>query len=200
MQKTESKTRQAIAELAARYIAEDGLLTYHAAKRKAADQLGCHTKKYLPTNIEIEQSVINYRNLFQNTFQPQDLLKLRQTAIDVMHLCEQFQPRLVGAVLAGTAGNNSEVVIHLFSGNPEAVSIHLLENNIPHKTSEKKIRIDDKNTVPFPSYSFFAGTTPVVLIVFPEKNSRQAPVCPIEGKPMKRASIKKVQSLLQQTD
>lgn len=200
MQKEESKTRQAIAELAARYIAEDGLLTYHAAKRKAADQLGYYMKKHLPTNIEIERSVINYQNLFQNTFQPRSLLKLRQTAYDVMQLCEQFNPRLVGSVLAGTAGNHSEVIIHLFSDNPEAVSIHLLENNIPFKTSEKKIRTADKSMMSFPAYCFFAGRTPVVLVVFPDKHFKQAPICPIEGKQMKRADIRKVKFLLEQTE
>ena len=102
MQKTIPRTRQAIAELAAQYIAEDGLITYHAAKRKAADQLG-FKQKDLPTNIEIERAVISYQNLFQNSFQPEELFKLRRTAIDVMNLFEKFDPRLAGPVLAGTA-------------------------------------------------------------------------------------------------
>ena len=170
MQKTILRTRQAIAELAAQYIAEDGLITYHAAKRKAADQLG-FKQKDLPTNIEIERAVISYQNLFQNSFQPEELFKLRTTAIDV----------------------------HLFSDNPEAISDRLMENSIPYKNSERRIRTTDKNTIILPAYCFLAGHMSVVLIIFPEKQFKQMPVCPIDEKPMKRANIKKLQSLIQES-
>ena len=198
MQKTETKARQAIAELAARYIAEDGLITYHTAKRKAADKLDYNKKKDLPKNIDIERSVITYQNLYQSSFQPQALCNLRGLAIDIMGQFKRFNPRLVGPVLAGTASHHSEIIVHRFSDNPEAISIQLQENNIPHEMSEKRIRTADKNIVPFPSSSFFAGHIPVVLIIFPEKYLKQAPLCPIDEKPMKRANIKKVQSLLQE--
>jgi hypothetical protein len=196
MHKTETKIRQAIAELAARYIAEGGLITYHAAKRKAADQLGYYNNKELPKNIEIERAVINYLHLYQSSFQPQALSKLRGLAIDIMIQFERFNPRLVGSVLAGTAGNLSEIIIHLFSDNPDTIIIQLQEDNIPYEMSEKKIRTADKDSIPFPSCSFFAGGTPLILIIFPEKYLKQAPLCPIDEKPMQRANIKKVQSLL----
>ncbi len=197
MQKTIPRTRQAIADLAAQYIAKDGLITYHAAKRKAADQLG-FKQKDLPTNIEIERAVISYQNLFQNSFQPEELFKLRTTAIDVMNLFEKFDPRLAGSVLAGTAGKQSEIIVHLFSDNPEAISTQLMENNIPYKNSERRIRTTDKNTIIFPAYCFMAGHMSVVLILFPEKQLKQAPICPVDEKPMKRANIKKVRSLIQE--
>ena len=198
MQKTIPRTKQAIAELAAQYIAEDGLITYHAAKRKAADQLG-FKQKDLPTNIEIERAVISYQNLFQNSFQPEELFKLRTTAIDVMNLFEKFDPRLAGPVLAGTAGKQSEIIVHLFSDNPEAISARLMENSIPYKNSERRIRTTDKNTIIFPAYCFLAGHMSIVLIIFPEKQFKQTPVCPIDEKPMKRANIKKLQSLIQES-
>jgi hypothetical protein len=198
MQKIVTRTRQTIAELAAQYIAEDGLISYHTAKRKAADQLG-FKQKDLPTNIEIERAVISYQNLFQNSFQPEELFKLRTTAIDVMNLFEKFSPRLAGSVLAGTAGSQSEIIVHLFSENPEAIGVRLMENNIPYKNSERRIRTTDKNTVTFPAYCFLAGHKSVVLILFPEKHLKQAPVCPIDEKPMKRANIKKLQALIQKS-
>lgn len=197
MQKSETKKKQAITELAARYIAEDGLITYHTAKRKAADKLGYNKNKDLPKNIEIERSVITYQNLYQSSSQPQTLFKLRELALDIMNQFECFNPRLVGPVLAGTAGNHSEVIVHLFSDNPEAISILLQENNIPYEMSEKRIRTADKDSISFPSTSFFAGHIPIVLIIFPEKYIKQAPLCPIDEKPMKRANIKKIKSLLQ---
>ena len=199
MQKTEVKTRQAITELAARFIAEDGLITYHAAKRKAADHLGYNKRKDLPTNIEVERSVVSYQNLFQNACQPQALYKLRLKAVEIMNLFESFNPRLVGSVLAGTAGSHSEIIVHLFSDNPERISILLLDNNIPHEPGEKRTRTADKKTTAFPAFCFFAGDMPVVLIIFPEKDVKHAPVCPINGKLMKRANVTKVKALLQET-
>ena len=198
MQKTVTKTRRAIAELAAQYIAENGLISYQDAKRKAADQL-CLKQKDLPTNIEIERAVITYQNLFQNSFQPEELFKLRTTAIDVMTLFEHFDPRLVGPVLTGTAGRQSEIIVHLFSDNLEAIGAKLMENNIPYKNSERRVRTAGKNTVTFPAHCFLAGNTSVVLVLFPEKHVRQAPICPIDEKPMKRAHIQKVQSLIQES-
>ncbi len=198
MQKIVNRTRKAIAELAAQYIAEDGLISYHAAKRKAADQPGFKQKE-LPTNIEIECAVIDYQQLFQNSYQPEELFKLRTTAVDVMNLFEHFDPRLAGPVLAGTAGRQSEIIVHLFSDNPEAISTRLMENDIPYKNSERRIRTGDKNTVTFPAYCFLAGHMSVVLILFPEKQLKQTPVCPIDEKPMKRANIKKLQSLIQES-
>ena len=151
MQKIEIKTRQAITELAARFIAEDGLITYHAAKRKAADRLGYNKRKDLPTNSEIERSVVSYQNLFQNTCQPQALFELRCKAVDIMNLFKRFNPRLAGSVLAGTAGNHSEIIVHLFSDNPETISIQLLDNNIPHEPGERRTRTADKKTIAFPA-------------------------------------------------
>ena len=78
-----------------------------------------------------------------------------------MNQFECFNPRLVGPVLAGTAGNHSEVIVHLFSDNPEAISILLQENNIPYEMSEKRIRNADKDSISFPSTSFFAGHIPI---------------------------------------
>jgi hypothetical protein len=197
MQKNVSRTRQAIAELAAQYISENGLISYYAAKRKAAYQLG-FKQKDLPTNIEIERALITYQNLFQGSFQPDELFKLRATAVDVMSLFEHFDPRLAGSVLAGTAGCQSEIIVHLFSDNPEAISSLLMENDIPYKNSERKIRTADKNPETFPAYCFLAGAMSIVLILFPEKQLKQPPICPINEKPMKRANIKKVQSLIQE--
>ena len=57
---------------------------------------------------------MNYQHLYQSSFQPQALSRLRGLAIDLMSQFEQFSPRLVGSALAGTAGNHSEIIIHLF--------------------------------------------------------------------------------------
>ena len=48
----------------------------------------------------------------------------------------------------------------------------------------------------YPAYHFIAKEVPVTLIVFPEKALHHAPISPVDGRPMQRANVNSVQSLL----
>jgi hypothetical protein len=54
----ESRTRQRLAEEAARIILEEGVRDYGLAKRKAADHLGMTGRPELPTNTEVETALL----------------------------------------------------------------------------------------------------------------------------------------------
>ena len=130
--------RAEIAALAARMIAEDGA-DYASAKRKAAKQLlGNHKVKgdVLPDNAQIEQEVREYNELFFGDTQPQRLLHLRQLALELMEELERYCPYLVGAVLNGTAGNHSDIHLHLFADNTKEVAIYLLNKDVQFEVSE----------------------------------------------------------------
>ncbi|MCA1791829.1 MAG: hypothetical protein LC667_18860, partial [Thioalkalivibrio sp.] len=60
----ESRTRQRLAEEAARIILEEGVRDYGQAKRKAADHLGITGRPELPTNTEIETALLERNRLF----------------------------------------------------------------------------------------------------------------------------------------
>ena len=130
--------RAEIAALAARMIAEDGA-DYASAKRKAAKQLlGNHKVKgdVLPDNAQIEQEVREYNELFFGDTQPQRLLHLRQLALELMEELERYSPYLVGTVLNGTAGNHSDIHLHLFADNTKEVAIYLLNKDVQFEVSE----------------------------------------------------------------
>lgn len=130
--------RAEIAALAARMIAEDGA-DYASAKRKAAKQLLGNQKlkgDVMPDNAQIEQEVREYNELFFGDTQPQRLLHLRQLALALMEELERFNPYLVGAVLNGTAGNHSDIHLHLFADNTKDVAIYLLNKDIQFEVSE----------------------------------------------------------------
>lgn len=196
----DKKMRQRIALEAARLMAEAGIADYHSAKRKAAAQLGAPDTRNLPRNTEVEQAVKDYQRLFQADDHRRWLLDRYRAALDAMRFLAGFEPRLVGSVLAGTAGEHSDVNLHLFAETPEEVVLFLMENGIPYQTGERRLRVSPQEHASYPSYRFVAGDVPIELIVFPVDGLRQAPLSPVDRKPMQRASLKAVEALVAAED
>lgn len=122
-------TREYIAQLAARLMAEDGIEDYGAAKRKAARQAGAPNMRQLPDNQEIEDALKQYRALYCLEH-PQHLRQLRELALEVMAEFSEFQPQLTGAVLKGSAGQHAPVQLQLFTENIKSVEHRLLGRGI----------------------------------------------------------------------
>jgi len=188
--------RQAVAEEAARIMREQGVDDFLQAKRKAADRLGVTDASILPRNTEIEAALVAHQRLFAADRHEASLVALRRSALEAMHLMADFQPRLVGPVLTGTASPHSEITLHLFSDSPETVSIRLEERGVPHEVLERRLRYERDRTVSYPALRFVAGRQTVDAVVFPLDGIRQAPSSPVDGKPMRRASVAEVEALL----
>ena len=188
--------RQAVADEAARIMREQGVDDYLLAKRKAANRLGVTDASILPRNTEIEAALMAHQRLFAADRHEADLAALRRSALEAMRLMADFQPRLVGPVLAGTASPHSEINLHLFTESPEAVSIRLEERGVPHEVLERRLRYERDRTVTYPALRFVAGRQTVDAVVFPLDGIRQAPCSPVDGKPMRRANAAEVEALL----
>jgi hypothetical protein len=188
--------RQAVAEEAARIMREQGVDDFLLAKRKAAERLGVTDASILPRNTEIEAAKVAHQRLFASERHDADLASLRRAAVEAMRLMSDFQPRLVGPVLTGTASAHSEINLHLFSETPEAVSIRLEERGVPHEVLERRVRYERDRIVNYPVVRFVAGRQIVDAVVFPVDGIRQAPPSPVDGKPMRRASVADVEALL----
>ncbi|RPI15922.1 MAG: hypothetical protein EHM60_03265 [Lysobacterales bacterium] len=188
--------RQAVAEEAARIMREQGVEDFLQAKRKAADRLGVTDASILPRNTEIEAALVAHQRLFGADRHEAGLADLRRSALEAMRLMADFQPRLVGPVLTGTASRHSEINLHLFTESAEAVSIRLEERGIPHEVVERRLRYERDRLVSYPALRFVAGQQTVDAVVFPLDGIRQSPASPVDGKPMRRASVAEVQALL----
>jgi hypothetical protein len=188
--------RQAVAEEAARIMREQGVDDFLQAKRKAADRLGVTDASILPRNTEIEAALVAHQRLFAADRHEASLVALRRSALEAMRLMADFQPRLVGPVLTGTASPHSEITLHLFSEIPESVSLRLEERGVPHEVLERRLRYERDRTVSYPALRFVAGRQTVDAVVFPLDGIRQAPSSPVDGKPMRRASVAEVEALL----
>lgn len=192
----QQEQRRRLALEAARLMSESGIRDYQLAKRKAADRLGVHDDKSLPRNSEIEEALREYQRLFLADSQPQLLRERREAAEQAMAFFERFEPRLVGAVLEGTADAHSAVCLHLFSDDPEAVPLFLREQRIPCEQRSRQLRLDRQRSVDAAVFVFSAAGTPIDITVLPRDALRQAPLDRVVERPMQRASLSGVRELL----
>jgi len=103
----------------------------------------------------------------------------------------------VGPVLTGTALSHSEVQLHLFTDTPEQVAIALLEHDIPYHSGERQMRYAGDRSNSYPCFVFVAGEVGFEIVAFPTDAVREAPLSPVDGKPMRRARTAEVQALTQ---
>lgn len=192
--------RRSIAVEAARLMSDSGVRDYFAAKRKAAERLGVTDEVQLPRNTEVEEALREHQRIFQAESQGNHLRALRETALEALRFFERFRPRLVGAVLEGTADRHSSVCLHLFADTPEEVAIFLSDNGIPFEESERRLRIKKEHWEHRPVFRFRADDVPVDLTVFPPMALRQAPLSQIDGRPMQRASMRMLETLLGESE
>jgi hypothetical protein len=199
--KTRSRERrQRLALEAARLMLEGGIRDFHQAKLKAAARLGEHDEGALPRNREIEEALRDYQRLFQADQQPQGLRTRREAAARAMSYLARFDPRLVGAVLEGTADEHSAVSLHLFDDNSDGVAHFLSESGIPFEQRARQLRLDRERSAEFPVYLFSAEDLSFDLTVLPRDALRQAPLDRSGDRPMRRASLSALQTLLAQEE
>jgi hypothetical protein len=192
--------RNAVAQEAARLMAEHGIQDYLVAKRKAAERYGVADGAALPKNTEIEAALASYQRLFGGEDHARSLKAQRRVAVQAMELLAQFEPRLVGAVLTGTATGYADIQLHLFSDSAESVYMHLMDRRYEYEVFERKVRMTAERQVAVPSVRFELGDETVEAVVFPRDGIRQAPVSPVDGRPMRRAGLEEVSRLESMTD
>ena len=188
--------RHRLAHEAARLMAESGIRDYHQAKLKAADRLGIHDDASLPRNREIEDALREYQRLFQGDTQARGLLLRREAALRALEFFADFEPRLVGAVLDGTADANSPVSLHLYTDDAKAVPRFLEDSGIPAEARSRRLRLDRQRDADFDVWMFSADDLTFDVTVLPADALRQAPLSAVDEKPMKRASVVQLREMM----
>jgi hypothetical protein len=189
--------RRALAQEAARVMAEHGIRDYLTAKRKAADRFGVTDGAALPKNTEIEAALVEYQRLFGGASHTESLHAQRSAALEAMRRLSPFEPRLVGPVLSGTATEHSGVQLHLFADSPESVALTLTDQGIRHEVTARRVRMNSDRVLECPGVRFEIADQAIEATVFPADGIRQAPVSPVDGRPMRRADVSELEELLQ---
>ena len=181
--------RTLVAQEAARIMAQQGVRDFLLAKQKAAERLGVTDRSKLPRNTEIEEAMLEYQRLFAGPDHEVRVQQLRSHAAQAMSLFKDYEPRLVGALLNGSISENTAVELHLFADTSEEIAVLLMENDIPHETGEWRGQYVQGERQSWPKIRFYADDVEVSLVIFPKQGIRQAPLSPVDGKPMRRVNL-----------
>ncbi len=188
--------RSAVAQEAARLMAEHGIQDFLVAKRKAAERYGVFDGAVLPRNTEIEAALMSHQRLFGGVQHEHSLHEQRRVAMEAMQLLEKFEPRLVGSVLAGSATEFADIQLHVFSDSAETVYLHLLERRFEYEVFQRRMRMSPDREIQVPTVRFHMGENVVEAFVFARDGIRQSPVSPVDGRPMRRADLRELREVM----
>ena len=200
----EQKSRQQnmrirIAAVAARIMAEDGIEDFAMAKRKAARQLGSGDTQSLPNNDEIETELRVYQSLYQGDEQRERLRYLRSQALAAMEQLADFKPYLTGPVLKGTAGRYADIDLQVFADSGKELEIFLLNRNIPYETSASRYYSGNQARAVSVLSLDWRGTPVRVAVYWPDDERRSVKTSPL-GRPIERAGLDAVRTLVANSD
>ncbi len=91
---------------------------YKQAKLKAAQILGT---KFLPSNLEIALALDKIAQENEGAARQTQLLEMRQDALAVMRVLQDFCPVLIGSVWRGTARQGSDIDIAVYTDESKTV-------------------------------------------------------------------------------
>lgn len=168
--------REEIAYRAARLIAEDGMIDFSAAKRKAARQLGITTPGLLPGNRELDAALRAQQAIFQSMSQPVECAALRKIAVEVMHWLDRYSPWLVGAVLSGSANHFSPVELEIVADDGKQLEMFFINEGTQFETRSMLVDQTQANA-PRDSISIYEISFqeyPVVIALYPHHAMRVA--------------------------
>ena len=179
-------------------MTEGGIHDVHQAKLKAASRLGIHDEASLPRNSEVEDALREYQRLFVGASRTGAVRTRREAAVRAMAFLEPFAPRLVGAVLEGTADDHAAITLHVHTDDPEALVRFMDEHGIPAESRMRRVRLDRQRTVDVDTWLFAAEDLTFDLTVLPGASLRQAPLSAADDRPVRRASRAQLEKLLAQ--
>ncbi|ABQ25856.1 nucleotidyltransferase domain-containing protein [Geotalea uraniireducens] len=195
----EDRLRQLIAQESARIMYEEGVKEYRDAKRKAARQFGSEKAlslgSHLPSNAEIHYELQRLIGIYEEDILPERLLHLRLTALHYMDMLASFRPHLVGSVLSGAVTEQSDIDLHLFAESSEEVEEFLHGEGIPFEQEVVTIRHGGEFFEYPHIYMEDEGVT-IECTVYPPEDIHRIPKSSITGRPMERATAKKMRKII----
>ena len=186
--------RSRIAYLAARIIAEEGVEDFGRAKRRAARQAGIPDTRDLPTNEEIEEALRTHRSLYDDDHDDH-VQFLRRKAVAIMESLSEFNPRLTGSVLSGTAGPYADINLQLYADDEKLVEMRLMDSGYAYRAGQERICAGDDMRVA-PAFTVDYDDVEVEIVVLNTTDLRLPIRKTPNGKPLDRAKLEAVRQLL----
>ncbi len=190
-----SRLQAAVAEEAARLIQEQGI-DFRQAKHKAASRLGVTQQRALPSNQQIEARLRDRQQLFAAPEHAQELQRLRQLALSLLAELNTFSPRVVGGLVSGVLSPTAAIEIHVFADVVEAVCEHLQQRGYRWEQGARSLAFRKGDRQSFPCLLIAIEEVAAELIVFDAHGVRQAPLSPVDGRPMRRLNAAHLTELI----
>jgi hypothetical protein len=180
----------------ARLMREQGLVEIDRARRKAAERLGISNRRCWPDNAEIQTALESEYRLFEPEAQQRVTTQLREQALAAMKTFADFDPRLVGQSVSGTASIEQGVRVHLFADDIRQIVFRLIDNGIPWQEGDTQQRYADGTRQAHPSFAFVAGEVPIELVVLPARARHNPPLSAISERPERGLDTRALEALL----
>lgn len=177
------RRRRLIADEAVRLLAESGVSSIDAARRKAAQRCGCADPRDWPEVREVEEAWAERQRLFVPADGIDHAGRLRRIALDVMTVLAEFDPHLAGSLAAGIADAHSRIVLRLYADAPEHVVFRLLDRRIDWQEAERRLVFGAGRREARPAFRFRAGEVEVELVVLHPADRSDPPRDPATGRP-----------------
>lgn len=193
---SDGKLRRGIIVEAARMMYERRETEYYRAKMKAARRLcqGWVKPSELPSNAEIRDEIQRMAALFEGESRFDRLREMRVEALRVMRLVAHCKPKIIGSTFTGHIRQGSDIDIHVFASNVEAVTSCLDDEGMDYDVEHKRVRKHGEERV-F-THIHIRDRFPIELTLYPPDKLGYVFKSSITGKAMERASLAEFEAFL----
>lgn len=166
---------------------------YYHAKREAARRLGT---VHLPSNWEVHEQLLFIARKVDGDEHLRRLTEMRRRALALMELLKPYSPRLIGSVLTGHIRKGSDIDLHAYTEDVDALCRTLEaaghEYVVEVVTTRKYGEPMEFTHVRLPDLGGFE----VEITLYPVESLRIQPRCGITGKAMRRATAAELRQIL----
>ncbi len=169
---------------------------YKQAKIKAAKTLGVH---FLPTNLEVAVELDKIAEALEGPARKERLIQMRNEALKIMKVLNEYAPLLIGSVWRGTIRQGSDIDIAVYHDVPNEI-LDLLEKN-GVKISKTEWTTTTKKGKPEESFHIYAETSSkqrAEIVVRSSEEAGRKRTCEIFGDELKGLSIQELERLLKE--
>ncbi len=194
--------RGAIAAEAARLMYEEGVKQYFTAKRLASKRMfgrvGGRRMRYrpqdLPSNGEIRDALLILAEYAEGDGRTRRLFAMRVVALRAMRALEDFSPRLIGSVSTGHIRRGSDIDLHVFSDDEDALIDHL--KTLGWRWETERVTILKFGEIREYLHVHVRDDFELELTVYDRRELRFRPRSSTDGKPIVRVKSAALESLL----
>ncbi len=193
---SDEKLRRGIIVEAARMMYSRSESEYYRAKMKAARRLcrGWVKPSELPSNSEIRDEIQRMANLFEGNSRFDRLREMRVEALRMMRMLAHCRPKIIGSTYTGHIRQGSDIDIHVFAANTDAVTSSLDAEGIDYDFERKRVRKLGEERV-F-THIHIRDRFPIELTMYAQDQSTYVFKSSITGKAMERATLPEFEAFL----